>query len=600
MRVNPGMARFGFAFAALAAPHAAGGEHRLRIHWDKGAEPYEELTAFFADPLQEPVDPGDWSDSYEQALSRAGDKLLLAPEFFAISANKGGYLGRTDAGTDVVIDVSPQETLPARYPGARLEFVPIGTRQWARSTAFVVAARVDVRARSAGTKGSDALRSIARLLQQLAPFPWPVDGNAGQAFLTTIGAERGVHTNGSSLSGYSYVIYLRYDLAPGASGLTYSAISDVVRNEVIAQELPKYNLLRYRELTKSRGAEFRIRLACVPNDPFPANMLPTATDAQPVPPAEAPPANPTPNGPLIGLVDTGIDWEHPGLAPYVGNRWERPPPKPGWPLIVQLDFVDRGARVARGADVADAKAARVAGGHGTHSAYVILSSAPRARLMDLRAVDGRNHGDAVDVAVAIHTAVAQNADIICLSIASQVDSPLIRAALRRAIRDGCVVLVAAGNYGTRLGVPGGPRFYPACYGLGDAFLMGADRWEPEHAAGGMVVVGAFAVDPISNRLHPWGASNHDGPVTVLAPGVGVLGADVGGMLTRRSGTSCANASLAGLVADRWTSEPSTRGAMGAKVQRLIDGLVNSSDPTGRRGHPPVVRSLPIDSPADPK
>jgi subtilisin family serine protease len=149
----------------------------------------------------------------------------------------------------------------------------------------------------------------------------------------------------------------------------------------------------------------------------------------------------TGEGVAVAVIDTGVDARHPALAGRV---------------LVALDCV--------GAD-GDPSRCRVGGevdhdGHGTHVAGIVaggadgdaLGVAPEADLIVLRAVaDDRcerrpcgGSGQAGDVAAAIDRAVAEDAQVVNLSLGAGVGGvdPRVVAAIERAWAQGVLVVIA--------------------------------------------------------------------------------------------------------------------------------------------------------------
>jgi subtilisin family serine protease len=141
-------------------------------------------------------------------------------------------------------------------------------------------------------------------------------------------------------------------------------------------------------------------------------------------------------GATVAIVDSGVQADHPDLAGRIG---------PGY------DFVDHDTTPQDG------------DGHGTHVTGIIgaasgngvgiESVAPGATLMPVRVLGDDGGGNIDDVARGIDWAREHGADVVNLSLGS--DVPLVGAtggdsfdaAIRRAIAAGIVVVAAAGNNG---------------------------------------------------------------------------------------------------------------------------------------------------------
>lgn len=94
-------------------------------------------------------------------------------------------------------------------------------------------------------------------------------------------------------------------------------------------------------------------------------------------------------------------------------------------------------------------------GHGTIVAGVVHLTAPRARLLPLKAFKADGSGYASDVLRAIYTAVNQNADVLNMSFSFATRSRELENALNYATARGIVAVSSTGNDGQRINV------YPA-------------------------------------------------------------------------------------------------------------------------------------------
>ena len=140
------------------------------------------------------------------------------------------------------------------------------------------------------------------------------------------------------------------------------------------------------------------------------------------------------DGAVVAVVDSGVDAGHPDL----GGR-----------LLPGHDFVDNDATPQDG------------NGHGTHVTGIVAANAgngvgvssvaPGARVLPVRVLGDDGSGDSATVAAGIDYAVAHGAQVINLSLGS--DVPLVGsdstfgAAIDRALDHGVIVVAAAGNDG---------------------------------------------------------------------------------------------------------------------------------------------------------
>ncbi len=245
---------------------------------------------------------------------------------------------------------------------------------------------------------------------------------------------------------------------------------------------------------------------------------------------------------IVAVIDTGLDLEHPELAP---NLWINASEAGGLPGVDDdgngyvddihgFDFTDVPEIVGAGdfrdrdADPSDDV------GHGTWVAGVVCARgnngigiagvAYRSSLMVLRAGFRPRSGFSLgflaedDAAAAIVYAVDNGARILNLSFGDVVRAPILEDAVRYALARGAVVVAAAGNEGSDL------PFYPA-------------------AMSGVLAVGAS--DRNGRRAS---FSTHGPAVKLLAPGAAILTTDLGGAYASKSGTSLASPVAAGAAA----------------------------------------------------
>lgn len=140
----------------------------------------------------------------------------------------------------------------------------------------------------------------------------------------------------------------------------------------------------------------------------------------------------------VAVVDTGIDLDHPDLAPNIagGKSFVRSSSSPD-------DDSGHGSNVA-GVIAAAQNGVGVAGG------------APRAQLYAVKVLDRRGVGYISDIIAGIDWAVEQRVDVINLSLGASINYPPLHDAIRRAHDAGIVIVAAAGNTGKSI-------LYPAAY-----------------------------------------------------------------------------------------------------------------------------------------
>ena len=234
---------------------------------------------------------------------------------------------------------------------------------------------------------------------------------------------------------------------------------------------------------------------------------------------------------LVGVIDSGIDVNHPDLA---ANIWTNPGEIPG---NGQDDdgngFVDD----VRGWDFANQDSNPFDDfGHGTHVAGTIgavgdndigiTGVAWQVTLVPLKFLNSAGSGDTSRAVEAIEYAIAIGADILNNSWGSYNDQPsqALQDAVEEALAADILFVAAAGNNGTNNDVV---PFYPASFDLPNVVSVGA-------------------TDPFDIKAV---FSNYGiGSVHLGAPGVDILSTMPGGGYGLLSGTSMAAPYVAGAAA----------------------------------------------------
>lgn len=260
------------------------------------------------------------------------------------------------------------------------------------------------------------------------------------------------------------------------------------------------------------------------------------------------------DGTIVAIVDTGVDDTHEWFANRIthGRSFvEYTDPETGW---------------------------RDEQGHGTHVAGIVRQSYPAAQIMAVRVLDASGSGIDFDVANGILWAVDNGAQVINMSFGGPEDAPSIRAAIQYAKDHNVITVVAAGNEGEY----GSPIEYPAAY---------------------PTVLAVGAVDS-AHEIAVW--SNRGTYVDIVAQGVEVMSAQIGGGYVAMSGTSMATPNAAGIVArikalhPDW-SEKTIRGHVEATSTDLGVpgpdssygwGEINAAAAVGTTGPMSVVGAIP--------
>lgn len=138
-------------------------------------------------------------------------------------------------------------------------------------------------------------------------------------------------------------------------------------------------------------------------------------------------------GSTVALLDTGVDFAHPLLAPH---------------LLPGFDFVDNDsdpADTANGLDDDGDGAIDEGTGHGTMVAGIIASIAPEATLLPLRVLDDEGRGSVFDILKGLFHAIDARVTVINLSLGMTATAEPIKDAIEEARDLGIFVAAAAGN-----------------------------------------------------------------------------------------------------------------------------------------------------------
>jgi subtilisin len=211
-------------------------------------------------------------------------------------------------------------------------------------------------------------------------------------------------------------------------------------------------------------------------------------------------SNYTGRGVKIAVLDTGIDYHHPDLAPnYKGG----------------YDFINSDS------DPMDDN------GHGTHVAGIlaaardgrgIVGAAPDAQIYAIKVSDERGRGSFSGLIEGINWAIENGMDIVTMSITGEGGSKALAKAVEIAYDEHNIALVAAVGNGN------GNVLYPAAYEQ---------------------VIGVGSVNK-DNTLSSFSMTGSD--VELVAPGSGIKSAAIGGGYRIMSGTSMATPLVAGAIA----------------------------------------------------
>lgn len=250
--------------------------------------------------------------------------------------------------------------------------------------------------------------------------------------------------------------------------------------------------------------------------------------------------------PVIAILDTGVDIDHPDLK---ANIWTNAKEAEGAEEydddgngfdddVHGWDFVNQTGRIGDW------------NGHGTHCAGIaaavggngigIVGANPDALIMPVTVMQSDGTGDVATIIKGIDYAVANGADIISMSFGSYGESKAEEQALGRAYQKAFLV-AAAGNDGMCLNHKHGrgdpAPMYPASY----TFVLGVQAMDSEGYRAGF-----SNYDDDGPAYSEWGEDklyNYE----LLAPGVNIESTYPGGNYKSLNGTSMATPMVAGAL-----------------------------------------------------
>ncbi len=210
-------------------------------------------------------------------------------------------------------------------------------------------------------------------------------------------------------------------------------------------------------------------------------------------------------GVMVAVLDTGVDLEHPALVAALADE------------SLWWDFYD-GDALPQEEGTFD----HAGYGHGTNVAGIIRQIAPFASILPLRVLGPSGEGDVDSVAAAIRHAVDSGADVINLSLGSNVSIKAIERVIQSATAQGVFVIASTGNTGNR------NVTFPASIADDDRYMLSVT-----------------SVDASDNKSV---FATYGKKVELAAPGENVFGPAPGNLMAAWSGTSMAAPMASGALA----------------------------------------------------
>ena len=263
----------------------------------------------------------------------------------------------------------------------------------------------------------------------------------------------------------------------------------------------------------------------------------------------------TTDRPIIGIIDTGVDIEHPDLA---DNIWTNPSENNGAEdsdddsngFIDDLhgwDFINNTGRIGDW------------NGHGTHCAGTaagvggngkgVAGANPDALIMPVTVLQSDGVGDLATLIKGIDYAVANGADVISMSLGTYAESIALEQSLAKAYQK-AVLVAAAGNDGICI--------YP--HKCPNPVTGAIDYGSPSFPAAYTFVLGVQASG--KNGMTSWSNFDEDGPIycnptffgeeklynyELMAPGQTIISTFINGQYKKLNGTSMATPLVAGAI-----------------------------------------------------
>jgi hypothetical protein len=261
---------------------------------------------------------------------------------------------------------------------------------------------------------------------------------------------------------------------------------------------------------------------------------------------------------IVAVIDTGVDVNHPALAPVLLPGYDFTRNQPGaseWLDVPQLNGQTVSSNSQQNqpvlvqqssAAILDQSSAAILDngggsytdfGHGTMTTGLVHLAAPTAKILPLKAFSANGTAYLSNIIAALYYAVANNANIVNMSFDVPSQSQALNAAVSYANQQGLILVAAAGNESTS-----SPVYPAAC----NPNVMG--------------IASTTDYDTLSSF------SNYgDIDVWIAAPGEYVISTFPGGTFAASSGTSFSSPLVAGSADLLMTVRPGLNQASAASA-----------------------------------
>lgn len=265
--------------------------------------------------------------------------------------------------------------------------------------------------------------------------------------------------------------------------------------------------------------------------------------------------------PVIAILDTGVDINHPDLKDNIwtndkeanGSDFEDDDNNGYCDDVHGWDFIHNTAIIGDGMD---------GNGHGTHCAGIaaavgnngigITGANPNAKILPIKVMGDDGTGDVATIVRGIDYAVASGANILSMSLGGSVNSSAEYQALSKAYAAYIPIVAAAGNSGKSiydlvLGQPTFPAAYDIVLGVMASGQNGQRASYSNYDPDGPFYTKYANTDATYSGNVGLGAIGEFWNYDLMAPGTGIMSTLPGGKYGKLSGTSMATPLVAGAL-----------------------------------------------------